>query len=1281
MIKYIIALLIVLMTFSCAQNIGDVDRTKSGRVDKALFNSSDVWYMRNTIIDVPFSTGFSFVGNQGETELIRWRITEDYLYAHRAFDWIDGTEEEYIQEGGIYFGAPVAIYRIKSHFDVQRQYNPSTGEETNVIVENMSDRPWNERNYMRVDWSKNLVKDMRYGSISKIPTAPISYYVPETEVDNPERLVLSKDYISLVGMIFSEPETFTWGGHKYPYCYLYSDQHTDCLGQRIKYRTSFLKRDTTNVYKGVQYDDNKFNKFGFFRTDRFKYDKYKGTNRENEIHLINKWNLCKKDSEDQNIATCEKRKIVYYLNEGFPEDLKDEAKKIALSWNRVLKATVQIAKGNNVDYHKEVLTNLDDYFDNHDLQNDIEGEDLFILCPNNPVQEGDPAECLPAGEKWGKFSPQIGDLRYSMIYWIAAPQKSSPLGYGPAANDTETGEIFQANAFIYGNALETYITYIMDIMDLLNGDTSLEDYTSGDYLNDYLASKDYSVAPERSLGHKIDLKGVTARYNGISNYLNNSDFTSLTSASDKLNKLRGTQLENMLLTNDFKKQLTNGNDSANLANISLVDLISPEKYKKMEEFRNKLAKNTVMLSNFKDTTMISWAMKLKAKYCTTGECTPENRAAIALDVKKHMFFSVALHEVGHTMGLRHNYHSSSDAINFFDQYWDLKATDASHKDGKFAPEYINKPSNDVLEAGLRESQYTSIMDYLMRPNSSLKGLGVYDYAAIHYGYGNQVMVFDGDGYNKDFYKDVRGGNYHYTSLPYLLKTVNGCNGEDTTNCSQTTDEVLSNLRARKWTQLKNEGPGKACGVDIACETGVCNRFGHCVECLENSDCTTGFCSDTGQCLDNVEVPVAFCSDETVGTDWRCYRFSEGADFYEKAKGQSDLFQSYYFMRNFKRGKALFGMNFYGYLSRVARTFLEMDNMLKYSAYESYIKRNDVNFVEKSGLGQHFVIGQKVIMNFFAAIMQTARPGVYKPSELGDPNLYELDEPIVDYKHFNTDGLGIKNILIKPGKTAKYESSYYDPSLGYYYYYKPIIQGVWIDKVLALIYMSDPLFVPVGNSFSGVLKKYAVSLNTLFPSEYQKIVASMYAENPKDYAPYFPVGDDGKIKVDEDGNKIINYRPAVFYSDAEKTAFENSEKIFIDPLTQYTVRLYAGYSIPTFLNTTWLTSSLYDSGRIGVKGSPDDYEPDWDNLVVYDGTNYDEADYTEVTDPKTRRTYYAMKFNSYKQIGGVDYNLGWTLIEQTKAKAIQVEAGDIQSYEISGAFDKMDVMRAFYHHYK
>ena len=73
------------------------------------------------------------------------------------------------------------MFAIQSHFDIRRSYNPQTGEEYNVIVENGSDRPWYQREYMRVDWSKNQITDgYDFDSLSQIGIFGGIKWDPET---------------------------------------------------------------------------------------------------------------------------------------------------------------------------------------------------------------------------------------------------------------------------------------------------------------------------------------------------------------------------------------------------------------------------------------------------------------------------------------------------------------------------------------------------------------------------------------------------------------------------------------------------------------------------------------------------------------------------------------------------------------------------------------------------------------------------------------------------------------------------------------------------------------------------------------------------------------------------------------------------------------------------------------------------------------------------------------------------------------------------------------------
>ena len=71
----------------------------------------------------------------------------------QSYDPIPGLNESETRPGSEeYADGVIAAYPIIAHLDIMRAYNASTGEASNVTEENSVDRPWNEREYMRIDW-------------------------------------------------------------------------------------------------------------------------------------------------------------------------------------------------------------------------------------------------------------------------------------------------------------------------------------------------------------------------------------------------------------------------------------------------------------------------------------------------------------------------------------------------------------------------------------------------------------------------------------------------------------------------------------------------------------------------------------------------------------------------------------------------------------------------------------------------------------------------------------------------------------------------------------------------------------------------------------------------------------------------------------------------------------------------------------------------------------------------------------------------------------------------
>ena len=61
-----------------------------------------------------------------------------------SFMQIAGSEDQFTQDPAKFYGQPLAAWAISSQFDIIRDYNPTTGEELNKIIES-TERPWNER--------------------------------------------------------------------------------------------------------------------------------------------------------------------------------------------------------------------------------------------------------------------------------------------------------------------------------------------------------------------------------------------------------------------------------------------------------------------------------------------------------------------------------------------------------------------------------------------------------------------------------------------------------------------------------------------------------------------------------------------------------------------------------------------------------------------------------------------------------------------------------------------------------------------------------------------------------------------------------------------------------------------------------------------------------------------------------------------------------------------------------------------------------------------------------
>src|SRR4029079_11347686 len=124
------------------------------------------------LIKVPYGQSggdaLLFTNSINSVSKIKWQIQEGKLIGRVAFERITGTDQQGLGDTRRAQADPtkplaqndglvVYEFAIEKQFDIRRAYNAQTGEASNAVEANDQDRAWVDRDYVRVDFSKNLV--------------------------------------------------------------------------------------------------------------------------------------------------------------------------------------------------------------------------------------------------------------------------------------------------------------------------------------------------------------------------------------------------------------------------------------------------------------------------------------------------------------------------------------------------------------------------------------------------------------------------------------------------------------------------------------------------------------------------------------------------------------------------------------------------------------------------------------------------------------------------------------------------------------------------------------------------------------------------------------------------------------------------------------------------------------------------------------------------------------------------------------------------------------------
>ncbi len=309
----------------CSQEREPINRVQANALAKSFFVGNDLkssaddpeFYTAATVVDVPYGTdGASvFTGMGGSLFRVKWEITEDYLNARLTYETVNGVDGHGAKTTNN--GKVIASYKISDHFDIRHDYNPSTGEEYNVIVENKTDRPWYEREYFRVDWSKNeIVSSTTWDPVSDEgwDTESLAYYVNDPSHPDAPHFDPDAGYFDVTNKLYIKPKTFDIGGHKVPACFFYGSLVAgatypwgNCENSEITVRFSYSRiaqpgQPGFTDYQPIDWDGSRMNAFGVFTRDRLGWDRNYGVVDDKWHRFAQRYNIWQATHSDENCA-------------------------------------------------------------------------------------------------------------------------------------------------------------------------------------------------------------------------------------------------------------------------------------------------------------------------------------------------------------------------------------------------------------------------------------------------------------------------------------------------------------------------------------------------------------------------------------------------------------------------------------------------------------------------------------------------------------------------------------------------------------------------------------------------------------------------------------------------------------------------------------------------------------------------------------------------------------------------------------------------------------------
>ena len=609
------------------------------------------WIYKATVVDTSFGDDawFVFEGLQSEAKAGYFEFTRDKLKFNNIVTRQTLETPEVASQG---------VHELINEWDIEHsEYRLAEvdGYTTNREEENKYLR-WDQKNYFTVNWKKADISEANTFPWFDWSYTKDCWKKQATYVIDSSREV-TKDYISFIVAVVYEQR---------PACPS-STLNLKRLNQRnfsttVHYKYSFKKINnplledenyTPYVYEGEH--DPLLKKYGYFRTVRPVIAEDK---RLKNVFYMQRWNPNKKH--------------IFYFSTDYPEQYKDIAHGVICHTNKLLAQ------------HK---------LNNYPVNGKCKEDGSVLPEPKETCSEG---ICFELRENTGQ---EFGDIRYSFFHML---QTDIPvLGYGPSDAHPATGEIISGNVITSIHLLDFYLKYLLQ-----------EPYKRD--MKEYYNEKGELIKDNKT---KYENSSLFVK---MKQTLKENDHTQWTSTAKQIDKDAGIRpdFEHLVthltyghpafsgFTNSSPQQPLQRNGGVHFETEPFDKIIVPEKIlETIQNIAQKSHKDSTKQLSYQRNTTVYPAEPVIAQLpeMLANGMSPE-------EIKRRILFNLLSHELGHVLGLRHNFYGSFDS-----RHWHEKKNDDKH----------------FLKS-------SSVMDYMHikdEASAPLKAVwGPYDEAALVYAY-------------------------------------------------------------------------------------------------------------------------------------------------------------------------------------------------------------------------------------------------------------------------------------------------------------------------------------------------------------------------------------------------------------------------------------------------------------------------------------------------------------------------------------------------------------------